>query len=625
MRYRVLAFAFCAVTATLPCVGSAQVLSPGPLASSHKSLEGDDNCLQCHSSGKRVDTQLCTHCHSDIGRELQKSLGLHGHEYRNRPCGECHVEHRGAQHDLVRWPGGSRERFDHRLTGWVLEGKHAQVTCAKCHTAKNERGASTFLGQATSCSSCHKDPHEKRLGTSCDNCHNEQGWKSTDLTGFNHALTSFPLKGQHQKVECKSCHGTPPQTKYHPIAAESCTNCHKDPHHGQFSQTCTSCHSETSWSDVHMGRESHPGLSLSGGHSKVKCETCHDKGNDHAPSKGDRCVSCHAPIHEAPFGNDCARCHKRIEWLGVADSLALEVHGKTAFPLRGDHASVACDRCHSPKRPLEQRYRKLEFARCLDCHEDAHRGEFSQREGGGDCAKCHDERGFTPVHFGLDAHALTAFPLIGRHTAVACLGCHQQAGVEVSTAPVRAAPNAKGAPEVQRLNWLVTGQRCADCHADPHAGQFAKEMASDGCAHCHTPNAWNVPNIDHSTWPLTGAHSSAACESCHAGKEGEPNASYRGLPRDCEGCHDDVHAGQFRLEPPLRVCTDCHTTQTFALPQFDHRGKTRYPLEGSHLEVPCAGCHRPDTLHNGSAVTRYRLGYSACADCHRNPHGQEAP
>ena len=624
MERRVLALIAGLVTVGLPCGSAAQLLSPGPLAAAHKSLEGDDNCLRCHSSGKRVDAQLCTHCHADIGRELQRSVGLHGHEYRNKPCAECHVEHRGVQYDLVRWPGGSRDAFDHKLTGWPLTGEHAQLACMKCHTSKNERGARTFLGLSTSCNACHKDPHEKRLGSKCEACHDERSWKSTRLQGFDHGLTRFPLKGQHQKVQCKSCHGTPPETKYHPIAYESCTSCHQDPHRGRFSTNCTSCHSEKGWSDLHMQRDSHPRLSLSGGHASVRCETCHDKGSDRPPSKGERCVSCHAPVHEAPFGKDCARCHKRIDWLGVPDPLALAAHGTTAFPLRGQHGGVACERCHVPKLPLERRYKRLSFGRCLDCHADAHAGEFSAREGGGDCASCHDEHGFSPSRFGLNAHALTAFPLLGRHAAVACLGCHTRGSErDSSNAAGRAAPRPPRA--AQRLDWHVASRSCADCHADPHNGQFAKEMAVDGCAHCHSPNAWNLPNIDHSIWPLTGAHATAACVACHQGEQGQPTGAYRGLPHACEGCHDDVHAGQFRLQPTLRACDECHTTQSFSIAAFDHSAKTAYALEGLHQKVACNACHRSETLRNGASAMRYRLGYSACADCHKNPHEEGGP
>ena len=608
----------------LPRAASAQLLSPGDLSRVHAKLEGDEHCMECHSSGKRVDAQLCNHCHKDIARELASGSGLHGKQYKTQPCGECHIEHRGTAHDLVRWPGGDRARFEHKLTGYVLAGKHAEVSCNKCHTSKNERGAPTFMGLSTNCSSCHKDPHDNRFGSTCQKCHNEKSWKATDLSGFNHALTRFPLRGKHDALQCRECHGAPPDVKYRPLAFESCTSCHKDPHQGHFSNVCTSCHTEDSWKNVHMQRDSHPGLSLSGGHAKLQCAGCHDRGNDKPPSKGKACVSCHAPIHEAPFGSDCARCHKRIEWLGVSDALALEAHAQTVFPLRGAHHEVNCDKCHLPKIPLDKRYRKLTFAHCRDCHADAHASEFAARDGG-ECAACHDEHAFAPSSFGTDAHSSTAFPLLGRHQAVACVACHrattERARTERATKPALLALPALNASS--RVNWHITEQRCADCHDNPHGDQFAREMAAGGCAHCHNPTAWNVPSVDHSIWPLTGSHAGAQCAACHdlAGSAGKTN--YRGVPRTCEGCHDDPHAGQFRLHEPARACSECHDTRSFKIAQFDHQKLTAYPLEGLHQKVACDGCHRAEQLRNGTQAVRYRLTYCACADCYKNPHAEE--
>jgi hypothetical protein len=74
----------------------------------------------------------------------------------------------------------------------------------------------------------------------------------------------------------------------------------------------------------------------------------------------------------------------------------------------------------------------------------------------------------------------------------------------------------------------------------------------------------------------------------------------------------------------VRACTECHDTRTFKLSEFDHALKTGYPLDGEHQKVPCTGCHRSESLHNGATAVRYRLTYKACADCHRNPHAEEA-
>jgi hypothetical protein len=133
-----------------------------------------------------------------------------------------------------------------------------------------------------------------------------------------------------------------------------------------------------------------------------------------------------------------------------------------------------------------------------------------------------------------------------------------------------------------------------------------------------------MPKIDHKIWPLTGAHAQAACDRCHsptaedrkAGKGG----SYKNVPRECNGCHADAHAGQFSATTPARACNDCHNTASFKLPGFDHANQAHYALEGKHKSLACDTCHRSETLKNATVVRRYRLGYRRCRECHADPH-----
>jgi hypothetical protein len=310
-------------------------------------------------------------------------------------------------------------------------------------------------------------------------------------------------------------------------------------------------------------------------------------------------------VHEADFGRNCVECHRQIRWTGLPEEVGRSAHARTAFPLRGEHVEVACSACHRESLPRDQRYRALTFDRCGACHEDRHSGAFADRNGG-ECGPCHDERGFAPSLFAVELHNTTSFQLVGRHVAVPCSACH------TGSRP--------------RLDFHVANSACADCHENPHGEQFATEMARNGCASCHTPSGWDQPNIDHSTWPLTGAHGQTSCNACHSPSEEDRRsgrgASYRGVPRECEGCHEDVHAGQFRTSDPQKACTECHDTTTFTIRRFDHEAKTGYELEGKHAEVECAGCHRSVRLRNGTETVRYRLGYRACSDCHANPHSE---
>jgi hypothetical protein len=580
--------------------GHAQFFSPGDLAESHAALEGDAHCNDCHSAGSRVSNDKCMACHEDVGRSVRQKTGLHGRKFLGQPCGNCHTDHRGKEHILTRW---DPKTFDHDQTGYELEGAHRRVDCSKCHTGKNERSQATYIGLSSTCASCHKDVHEGRFGTGCQSCHDDDSWKTLDLDPFDHNLARFSLRGKHQQVACAKCHGEP--AKYKPLAFDTCGNCHKDPHQGKLGPSCDSCHVEASWKQIDMEREAHPGLNIQAGHAKVQCRTCHDRGNLVSPSRGKRCVSCHAPVHEAKFGDDCADCHAQIRWLGLPDALGRRVHDKTAYPLEGKHETTECDACHSPKLPRPKRYRQLVFGRCADCHKDVHKGQFDDRQAG-ECATCHSLAGFAPTRFGVELHATSRFALDGGHEAAPCASCH------TGKSP--------------RVDWQVPRQACADCHENPHGTQFEREMQAGGCKSCHNVVAWDIPNIAHETWPLTGAHQKVRCDQCHTPTEADRRAgagvSYRDAPRECEGCHDDLHLGQFRLSEPRKDCQDCHQTQSFKLPNYDHLTATGYALTGKHAKVRCAACHVRTEIAGGESTALWRLPYDDCKDCHKDPHSE---
>lgn len=595
-----LAAAWCCLLAVCFWVrgARAQFFSPGELARGHAELEGDEHCGDCHSAGSRVADDKCMVCHDDVGRTVRQKRGLHGGKFLGQPCGSCHVDHRGRDQVLTRW---DPKRFDHEDAGWGLNGAHGRLDCAKCHQGKNRRNKPTFIGLLTECSACHEDKHQGRFGKSCQGCHDEASWKNLDLDPFNHDLARFGLRGKHREVKCAKCHGEP--AKYQPLAFEACGDCHQDPHRGRLGSDCTGCHVEESWKKLDMQRSAHPGLSIQAGHQRVQCRTCHDRGNLAAPSRGKRCASCHAPVHEAKFGDNCAECHASIRWLGLPEALGRRVHDKTSYPLEGKHRSTDCASCHLPALPRAKRYRQLSFERCQDCHKDVHEGQFADRNDGA-CEACHGLAGFTPTAFGVELHKTSRFALSGGHEATPCAGCHTG--------------------KRPRLDWQIKKQACADCHENPHGAQFSAEMERGGCGVCHDALAWDVPNVAHDTWPLTGAHQKVRCEQCHSVSEADKRAgsgvSYRDAPRECEGCHEDVHLGQFRLSEPAKACQACHATASFKLPGYEHERATGYALVGKHDKLACAKCHLQSELANGESTKLWRLPYADCKDCHRSPH-----
>ena len=584
LRLTTVALVLCAASGAV----RAQLLSPGPLAQAHASLEGDDQCDSCHATGKQVDDRRCLKCHQDVGERIAARRGLHGGPFLGKACSECHVDHIGRKARLIRWPGGAPEKLDHAQTGWKLDGGHAGLACARCHGGRNKRGAPTFLGATQACASCHADPHAGRMGATCASCHSTVRWGEVRLDRFDHARTGFALRGAHASVDCKGCHGAPARYKG---VATTCAGCHQDPHDGRFPGACSSCHEETSWRKVVGLRGNHPGVSLGGGHARVACATCHDKGNDRPPTRGSSCVSCHAPVHTANFGKSCKACHATIRWVGLPAKVGLEAHAQTRFPLSATHAAVDCGRCHAATRPSAQRFRGLKFGRCADCHSDPHpRGLATAAR---DCVGCHDAAAFYPSR--IDAALHPSFALDGKHEAAPCLGCH---------------PGAR-----PRLAFRQAKRACAECHDNPHGTQFATEMADGGCARCHSTLGWERPKVDHRSFPLTGAHADAPCAGCHTAN------GYRGAPRACDACHVDVHAGQFRLAAPARSCDACHGTASFEIAPFDHLRLASFALEGKHAAAACTACHAEVALQGGGTAIRWRLGYRRCRDCHADPHG----
>jgi hypothetical protein len=111
-------------------------ISPGELSKAHENLNGPIHCTDCHDSGVRPPAFNCLKCHRDIRERLDQRKGLHftlvGKDESGRSCAKCHPDHYGPSFDLIHWTP-SIEQFDHKRTGYALEGKQAQVACRTCH------------------------------------------------------------------------------------------------------------------------------------------------------------------------------------------------------------------------------------------------------------------------------------------------------------------------------------------------------------------------------------------------------------------------------------------------------------------------------------------------------------
>ncbi|MDE2405119.1 MAG: cytochrome C [Sphingomonadales bacterium] len=559
-----------------------RLISPGALSAPHARLEA--RCDACHTSFRKVaQSGQCLACHKPVAADIAGGTGLHGKwAPAHGECRTCHAEHKGRGTPLVRL---DRNSFNHGLTDFALTGAHVRTACNGCH----QPGAA-FRAAPRTCNGCHarRDPHRGQLGAACQNCHLTTAWKP--IQPFNHAATGFALTGQHRQVSCLTCHAG---QRWQGLAS-NCVSCHArdDAHRGSRGTNCAQCHSTAGWKAAtfdHAGT----GFPLLGAHAAASCAACHGVANAR-PSPAKACNGCHAKDdrHKGGNGSDCAQCHTSRTWKQIAfdhdrltrfplrgahrDALCAACHAQplraakpaatcaachakddrhkgangsdcqrchtesawkiasfdhdrmTRFPLAGKHAKVPCEQCHG-KPGAEVR----PAVTCGSCHarDDVHGGRL-----GSSCANCHDAASWKErVRFD---HALTRFPLLGRHVALACTACHVDRG------------------------FAAKGLGCADCHVDDHhKGGLGKPAA---CGTCHMASSWKNWRFDHDTatrFPLTGRHAGLICAACH-GRAGDP----RQLSRQCVDCHrrDDPHRGGFGED-----CERCHVTEDFRQVRFD--------------------------------------------------------
>jgi hypothetical protein len=250
-----------------------------------------------------------------------------------------------------------------------------------------------------------------------------------------------------------------------------------------------------------------------------------------------------------------------------------------------------------------KRYSSIRPQDCRRCHGDPHYGQFRRQA----CLSCHSQTHFKPSTFEVAQHAKTRFPLTGAHQTTTCLRCH----------PVMAGRLRSG----KTARWRRFRGRpssCKKCHQNPHGKQFDARLKRGDCSACHDDEGWQLPEFDHSKtrFTLGRAHEQVACAACHE-KRGKVTR-YRPLETSCAGCHEDPHLGQFAADASGSVrCDRCHKVGApkWAIAGFDHT-KTRFPLDGAHIKVACAKCHKEYKLRDGQVVVRYRPLAFDCKACH---------
>ncbi|KAA3615237.1 MAG: cytochrome C [Calditrichaeota bacterium] len=535
-----------------------------------------------------------------------------------------------------------------QLSPGDLHDSHTQLEgitqCIKCHE----------LGDKVSpelCLQCHdilkkrvdagKGLHSNAEFKSCVHCHvDHQGrkfklvfWKN-GKESFEHGKTGYDLLGKHKNAKCEDCH----QAKN--IAdkkrfiekkkdlnrtflglEEDCLSCHFDEHRAQFNQPCLDCHTMNHWAPAEKFDHQKTRYKLTGKHRNVACVNCHPVVRDSknkidrdyfkfAGIQYDKCTACHKDVHNNKFGQDCESCHTTASWKKIIGNKFN--HDQTRYPLRGQHAKVRCEQCHLPNRA----FTNVKFANCTDCHTDYHLGQFRQRDRRGACEECHTVQGFSPSGFTIKLHQQSKFQLTGSHLAIPCIACHTKVRV-------------RGKSETIRFKFKST--QCSQCHDDFHKGELNKYVSQAGCEFCHSTEDWAAVSFDHNKtkFVLKGQHEVIACGDCHRptkNRKIQSKLKLVGLVKECQGCHRDVHAGQFRnekifakIKKNFTRCDQCHTSENWRADKFIHNRDARFKIDGEHRFVTCGECHKRRNIR-GKLVVIYKPIDSECRACHdQNP------
>jgi hypothetical protein len=216
------------------------------------------------------------------------------------------------------------------------------------------------------------------------------------------------------------------------------------------SPDCSECHTVKGFTSFTFTVEKHnlSRFPLLGAHSATPCYECHKKQEKWSfRNIGINCSECHPDNHKSFIQTkyypaaDCKICHTENRWSEVSFD-----HSKTDFKLSGAHIRTDCRSCHykaDSKGVEKQRFTGLSKD-CASCHSDNHFKQF-EKNGTTDCTTCHGTENWKASVFD---HNKTAFKLDGKHTNVACAGCHK--------------PEKNGS--IIYVKYKLKEFRCESCH-----------------------------------------------------------------------------------------------------------------------------------------------------------------
>ena len=555
-----------------------------PLLGNHLTAD----CQQCHT--RFIDLYFeplntdCFACHDDDYKSTQNPNHVAA-EFSTQ-CEDCH--------DLTA-SSWSSVNIAHDF--FPLVGGHTISNCFACH----ETGGN-FAGLSPECFACHDDDYNNpandpnhiaaNFPTDCQLCHTINGWSPSS---FDHALTAFPLTGQHITVQCQNCH-----TSGYSGTPTNCFSCHQedynatqDPNHvlKNYSTTCTDCHTTNGWDEIINFNHNITQFPLTGAHITTDCSSCHQQGFTNTPID---CFLCHTsdynnstnPNHiAAGFPTTCVDCHTTAAWAPSTFD-----HDGQYFPIyTGEHAGEwnLCADCHEIAN-------NFAVFTCTSCHEhnqqdmdDKHQSVQGYVYESNACLSCHPD-GTKGNAFN---HSNSIFPLTGAHTTLDCIQCHQS-------------------------GYSGTPAQCLACHQNQYNNSANPSHTvlslPTECEQCHTTNPdWQPATfpIHNQFFELLGAHANVPnCSDCH-------NGNYSNTSNTCIGCHQEEYniAPEHAAQGFPTNCEMCHNSIAWNQVTFDHN-TTNFQLTGAHINVNCSDCHE-----SGFTGTT-----TICYDCHTTDYQQSS-
>lgn len=541
-------------------------ISPGELSKAHAIFEGVVYCSKCHFIGEEANNTKCLECHTEIKSLNDQNRGYHSSsEVTEKNCWECHNEHHGRDFQLIKF---DKDKFNHDLTKFELNGEHEKLDCVECHNYENKLKQSHK--KINSFTRITNDGEDQLLGNNIEQC------KECHLFSSEEKLP--------EKIEDIGYLGL----------NNKCASCHEDYHQGTLGVDCKSCHDNDKFRPAKLFDHEETDFKLTGSHIELECAECHEKGirNDRefqkfTDMKFNSCIECHDDMHDQKFGVKCQDCHSTNDFIEV--NLETFDHTKTNFQLQGKHEELECKNCH------EQRISVLkpDAEKCSNCHESSHINKDNIQK---DCIECHTTEGFSPSTYTIENHNKLDFKLKHSHLAVSCDKCHLKE---------------------DKWSFDIEFENCINCHENSHVTELPEEYYNPGgCFNCHNQRAWTSVRFNHdkTKFELKGKHTELECRSCHVENIGKDKIiKFVSKDRECENCHKDNHQNQFD-EQGVTECDKCHEQGTWEPKLFDHQ-KTKFKLEGKHLDLECNKCHLL-IKKNNVTYRKYSYGGITCINCH---------